>query len=371
MNAMDSVTPRFLMCDPAYFTVEYAINPWMKGNLGKTDASLARDQWAALRRHIEEAGGIVEVEPADPELPDMVFTANVAAIVGRDALISHFTYPQRRREADHARQWLAGNGFTIHELPAGLDLEGTGDVLRDFQRPLVWAGYGYRSSLESHRVLAEALDYEVVTLRLVHPKFYHLDVCLAPLPDGSVMYYPPAFDDASLAAITSRVPESQRIAVSEEDAVNLACNAVSCGNTIILYRATPPLRSALEARGFRVVEVDLSQFLLSGGSARCMVLPLTEPRLPGGRAIHHLVETTLHVDGHLLDFGVLARILDLVVEQGCSFEVQHFEPGRRREDMSRARLRLIAPSTEALQEATSRVDELAAQFAHLTVAVGG
>jgi N-dimethylarginine dimethylaminohydrolase len=371
MNIIDADRPRFLMCDPAYFTVQYAINPWMKGNLGRTDSTLAREQWEALRQHIEEAGGVVEVEHPDPELPDMVFTANVAAIVGRDALISHFTYPQRRREADHARQWLAGNGFTIHELPAGLDLEGTGDVLRDFQRPLVWAGYGHRSSLESHRVLAEALDYEVVTLRLVHPKFYHLDVCLAPLPDGGVLYYPPAFDDASLAAITSRVPEAQRIVVGEEDAVNLACNAVSCASTVILYRASATLRAAIEARGLRVVEVDLSQFLLSGGSARCMVLPLTEPRLPGARARHHLVETTLCVDGHLLDFGVLARILDLVVEQGCSFEVQNFEPGRRREDISRARLRLIAPSPAALEEATTRVNDLAAQFAHLTVQTGG
>ena len=25
----------FLMCEPAYFDVEYVINPWMEGNQGK------------------------------------------------------------------------------------------------------------------------------------------------------------------------------------------------------------------------------------------------------------------------------------------------------------------------------------------------
>jgi len=32
---------RFLLCTPRFYRVEYVINPWMEGNVGRTDAEEA------------------------------------------------------------------------------------------------------------------------------------------------------------------------------------------------------------------------------------------------------------------------------------------------------------------------------------------
>ena len=65
----------FLMCPPRYFDVKYVINPWMAGNLNKTDHSLANQQWQDFYHHLAQHSHIELIEP-DPDLPDMVFTAN-------------------------------------------------------------------------------------------------------------------------------------------------------------------------------------------------------------------------------------------------------------------------------------------------------
>jgi N-dimethylarginine dimethylaminohydrolase len=116
----------------------------------------------------------------------------------------------------------------------------------------------------------------VVPLRLASERFYHLDTCFCPLSAGEVLYYPPAFDAEGLRAIAAHVPPGDRIAASDEDAAGLCVNAVCLGRTVIMAKAPARLRSVLGERGYRVVEVDLAPFLLSGGAAFCMTLRLDQ-----------------------------------------------------------------------------------------------
>ncbi len=91
------------------------------------------------------------------------------------------------------------------------------------------------------------------------------------------MYHPPAFDFDSRMAIESRIPAHKRIVVDTVDAGNFACNAVNVGSMIYLNKASEPLKSRLMIAGFIVNEIDLSEFLKAGGSAKCLTLKLTEP----------------------------------------------------------------------------------------------
>jgi N-dimethylarginine dimethylaminohydrolase len=91
------------------------------------------------------------------------------------------------------------------------------------------------------------------------------------------MYHPPAFDFDSRVAIESRVPSHKRIVVDTMDAGNFACNAVNIGDRVFLNKASDPLKARLMLNGFKVVEVDLSEFLKAGGSAKCLTLKLIEP----------------------------------------------------------------------------------------------
>ncbi len=117
---------------------------------------------------------------------------------------------------------------------------------------------------------------EVVSLRLVDPRFYHLDTCFCPLFGGYVMYFPKAFDADSLAKIEERYPQERRLCVDDADALRFACNAVNIGRVIILNEVSGRLCQLLEELGFCVVQVLLSEFLKAGGAAKCLALRLSD-----------------------------------------------------------------------------------------------
>lgn len=267
---------RILMCRPEHFTVDYVINPWMEGNVEDTSPERAMRQWRDLRETIERFAEVVEMEPVDG-LPDMVFTANAGTVCGDRAVVSRFFHPQRQGESAHFARWFRENGFDVLELPEGMNFEGAGDSLLDRGGEWIWAAYGFRTDLESHAPLAEWLGREVVSLKLADPYFYHLDTCMCPLADGYLLYYPAAFEDRSRAEIERRVPAHKRIPVSDEDAGQFACNTVTVGQDIVMNRATAALRGKLQQAGFRLHEVNLSEFIKSGGSAKCLTLKVTEP----------------------------------------------------------------------------------------------
>ena len=117
---------------------------------------------------------------------------------------------------------------------------------------------------------------EVISLRLVDPRFYHLDTCFCPLFGGYVMYFPKAFDAESLAKIEQRFPQDKRILVGDADALRFACNAINVGRMIVLNEVSVELSRRLEDLGFWIVQVPLTEFLKAGGAAKCLVLRLSE-----------------------------------------------------------------------------------------------
>ena len=273
---MSNAQDRILMCPPDHFTVDYVINPWMAGHEGSLDIELAKRQWCELRDAIGEHAEIVEMEPVDG-LPDMVFTANAGVVYGDKAIASHFMPKERRAEEPHFKNWFRNNGFRLHELDDKIGFEGAGDCLRDRSGPWLWTGYGFRTEIEAHAEIEKFFGLEVISIKLVDSRFYHIDTCFCPLTDGHLMYHPPAFDFDSRIAIESRVPPHKRIVVDTMDAGNFACNAVNVGDMVFLNKASEPLKARLMLAGFKVVEVDLSEFLKAGGSAKCLTLKLTEP----------------------------------------------------------------------------------------------
>lgn len=268
------LVPALLMCPPRFYGVSYVINPWMRGNLGKSSLSLAMQQWQKLYRVLSGMAHVLLVEPVAGS-PDMVFTANAGLARAGIVAISNFYYPERQNEETHFRRWFADAGYRVADLPREIPFEGEGDALFSSDGLRLWAGHGYRTHESSHAVLRELWDLEVVGLHLVDPRFYHLDTCFAPLKDGSLLYFPPAFDKASIARIEAYYPPAQRIVVGEEDAMSFACNTVNIGKTIALNRISSELECKLKVRGFQVIQVELSEFLKAGGAAKCLVMQLT------------------------------------------------------------------------------------------------
>ncbi|MGZ5035617.1 MAG: dimethylarginine dimethylaminohydrolase family protein [Usitatibacter sp.] len=266
----------FLMCPPEYFNVAYIINPWMHGNLRKIDNAVAKQQWRSLYDILSD-GATVRLVLPQPGSPDMVFTANAGLVRGNTCIVSRFRYPERQYEEPYFADWFMDRGYEVSLMPRDVPFEGAGDALFDRGEDCLWMAHGHRSIPAAREVLAERLDTEVVVLKLVDQRFYHLDTCFCPLEGGYLMYYPPAFDDASRASIEGRVPEAKRIAIDEADALEFACNAVNIDRAVVVNRASPAFVKALGRRGFEVLQTPLSEFMKAGGSAKCLTLRLDEP----------------------------------------------------------------------------------------------
>ena len=262
-------TPRsYLMCPPEFFAVDYAINPWMRPDL-PVDAGLAMRQWSQLRAAYASLGHSVSVIEPVAGLPDMVFAANGATVIDRAVLGVRFRYPERAGEAAAYLSWFRSHGYTqVHE--AVHVNEGEGDIL--VAGDTVLAGYGFRSDEAAAGELANVFGRPVVSLRLVDPRFYHLDTALCVLDATTAMYYPAAFDDAGRATLATVFDEL--IEAKDEDAEVLGLNAVSDGQRVVLAQQAAGLARSLAARGFTPVPVDMSELLKAGGGAKCCTLEL-------------------------------------------------------------------------------------------------
>ncbi|MGB3768040.1 MAG: TIGR00300 family protein [Phormidesmis sp.] len=352
------MTDRILMCAPHHYDVDYVINPWMEGNIHRSSRDRAEEQWNKLHDVLKDHADVVLVEP-QKGWPDMVFAANAGLVLGDRCVLSRFFHPERQGEEPHFQKWFEDNGFTVHTLPESLPFEGAGDALIDRAGHWVWAGYGFRSELDSHAYLAKWLDVEVVSLRLVDNRFYHLDTCFCPLKDGYLMYYPPAFDDYSNRLIEMRVPEDKRIVVEEVDAINFACNTVNVDRVVVMNKASESLTKALDDCGFEVVETPLTEFLKAGGAAKCLTLKVNEA--PQATPKTSTIQSrTIRMEGHLLDSGLVNRALDTIVAGGGSFQVLSFDLGKQRQDSSRAEVKVSAPDDSVMADIMGQLIDLGA-----------
>ena len=350
---------RFLMCAPDHYDVDYVINPWMEGNIHKSSRDRAVEQWNKLYNVIKDHA-IVDLVAPEKGWPDMVFSANAGLVLGENVVLSRFLHKERQGEEPYFQQWFAENGFNVYTLPKDLPFEGAGDALLDREGRWLWAGYGFRSELDSHPFLAKWLDIEVISLRLMDESFYHLDTCFCPLANGYLLYYPGAFDSYSNRVIEMRVAPEKRIAIMEADAVNFACNAVNVDSIVIMNKASDGLKSRLAEVGFQVIETPLTEFLKAGGAAKCLTLRVTEPVREELHANVSVESRVVRMEGHLLDAGLINRALDLIVEMGGSFQVLKFNLGEQRQSTSAAEVRVSAPSHDVMEGIISQLIDLGA-----------
>ncbi|MFF3687021.1 dimethylargininase [Streptomyces sp. NPDC002187] len=266
---MRTARPRhYLMCRPTHFDVVYSINPWMDPKK-PVDTQLAITQWEQLRQVYLGLGHTVDLIDPLPGLPDMVFAANGATVIDGRALVARFRDAERVEEAPAYRDWLRDHGFTsLHT--AGFVNEGEGDYL--FTGDLLLAGTGFRSDPRSHAEAQEYFERPVISLRLVDPRYYHLDTALAVLDERTIAYYPAAFSPGSRAVLQRLFPDA--ITATEADAAVFALNATSDGCNVVLPHNATGLAEKLRNRGFNPIGVDLSELLKAGGSVKCCTLEL-------------------------------------------------------------------------------------------------
>lgn len=261
----------YLMCSPEHFAVEYAINPWMDVTT-PVDSQLAVKQWDRLRETLVGLGHEVHLLTPEQGLPDMVYAANGAFVVDGTVYGAQFKHEQRAAEAAAHRAFYESQGWRFIAPIETNEGEGDFAYLPEAHGGLILAGHGFRTELPAHAEAQEALGRPVVSLRLVDPRFYHLDVALASIDDENVVYYPGAFSAASQRVLTQLFPDA--VVADAEDALAFGLNLVSDGLNVVLNSEATRLAGKLKAAGYHPAPVELAELKKGGGSVKCCIAEL-------------------------------------------------------------------------------------------------
>jgi N-dimethylarginine dimethylaminohydrolase len=262
------------MCPPHHFGVLYEINPWMHEEVA-VEHDRASQQWLDLVGNLRLAGAEVETMDPQPQVPDLVFTANAGIVNGRQFVPSHFRHPERQGETEIDAEWFAANGFQVERLPAELDHEGAGDALPftpEGGETVLVSGYSFRSDAAAITELGKLVGCPIRAVQLVDPRLYHLDLTFCPLDDRRALCAPSGWDSYGRKVIEALVPEP--LWLEEDEALSFCANSVVVGSTIVMPSTPPRVGRQLEAWGFTVVESPVDEFLKAGGGCRCLTLAL-------------------------------------------------------------------------------------------------
>lgn len=258
------------MCRPLHFSVNYVINPWMKP--GSVNQQVALKQWENLVSSLVDQDIDITYIDQVKGLPDMVFSTDQGITMRNTVLLSNFRYRERQGETTVYKKWFEKNHFFLKTLPEDCFLEGSGESL--FVGDTLFIGIGFRSSINAPKLVADALNVEVVSLELVDPRFYHLDLAFFPLNKDTAFYYPPAFSKTSQKELKKRIPNLYQF--TDEEIANFAANSLVTDHHVIVQKNKTSFNDRLKDLGYKVVEADVSEFLKAGGGIHCLVQVLEE-----------------------------------------------------------------------------------------------
>jgi dimethylargininase len=221
------------------------------------DIERARFQHRAYEQALAALGCRVERLPAKPDLPDAVFVEDTAVVVEELAVITRPGATSRRPETDSMAVALAPyRGLAVVAAPGTLD---GGDVLRLGHQ--VFVGRSSRSNDAGAASLRSALEpfgYSVSSVAF--DGCLHLKSAATEVASGTLLVNP--------AWVEPGVFGAKRV-VEIDPAEPFAANALRVGAAVLFPTAFPRTRRRLEARGSRVVEVDLSELAKAEGAVTC------------------------------------------------------------------------------------------------------
>jgi dimethylargininase len=224
------------------------------------DLDRARRQHRAYEALLETLGARVVSLPAEPALPDSMFVEDPAIVLDELALILTMGTASRRGEATSLALALSEYRELAHLTLPGT-LEG-GDVLRVGRT--LFVGLSRRSNVEGVRQVTALLapfGYDVRPVTVTG--CLHLKSAVTHLGGDTLLAHRAWIDTAPFAGF-----EWIDVDPSEPH----AGNALALGSTVIFPLSFPRTRERIEAGGFRVAPLDISELQKAESGLTCSSL---------------------------------------------------------------------------------------------------
>jgi dimethylargininase len=210
---------------------------------------------------------VVEL-PAAPDLPDAVFVEDTAVVVDEVGVVTQPKLKSRRQETWSTATLLA-QYRPLKKLYGPATLEG-GDVVR-IGRTL-YVGLSSRTNQDGIDQLQDFLrPYEYEIKAVPCEKCLHLKTACTYIGNNTLLANTAWVDTAQFEGL-----EVVPVADGEEE----AGNALLLNGTLVMPSSFPQTRAALEARGFRVATVDVSELQKAEAGVTCCSILLQQEMGP-------------------------------------------------------------------------------------------
>lgn len=232
---------------------------------GEVDVDYAREQHEMFCRALGEIGyRIVVWMDANDDLPDSVFVEDPAVILEETLVMARLARKERRGEEWELEGQLFPYFRDIRKIKAPGLVEG-GDVL--VTNNMLYIGISSRTNFEGADQLA----------RIARPKGY--GVKMITLPDdrlhlkGEVAYHPGMHAITVTTRLASEFGAATQKIIEipvDDNLQRFGANCISREDKVITTSECPAAVPILQAHGFTVMPVDLSEFNKIDGAMSCL-----------------------------------------------------------------------------------------------------
>lgn len=231
------------------------------GGLGMPDCEKALVQHESYVKALQRCGLEVIVLEAEEIFPDSCFVEDVAVLFEEAAVLTNPGAETRNREKELILPVLKKYYASIERIEAPGTLEG-GDVMQVGDH--FYIGVSQRTNREGAeqlKAIVEKYGYKASLVQV--SEVLHLKTGLTLFSDGFLLQGASFGNDEAFKAF-------ERHLIPPEEAYSANCLAAN--GKVIMPSGYPMTREVLEARGYEIIETEMSEFRKIDGGLTCLSL---------------------------------------------------------------------------------------------------
>lgn len=222
------------------------------------NVDLAKQQHQAYCKTLEQLGLKIIRIPADNTLPDCCFTEDTAIVFGDTAIITSPGTASRVAETVEMEKTLTPLKKIFYISPPGT-IDG-GDVLKIDKK--VYIGISARTNEHAIKQVAAIINpkgFEVIGVKIRN--ILHLKSAVTYVGNGCVLLAEGYVDESAFS-------EYDKIIVPKEEGYCANCLVVN--GKVLLPKGFPKTKSLVEAKGFSVIELEMTEIEKAEGALTCL-----------------------------------------------------------------------------------------------------